>query len=257
MIAELAAKGTGESEPVQVLATLATSLRQIGMEFESGQRIFRRLSDHQLDALLRFQIQPLAPFLKGLADHAAELGRSLGKEIEVEVIGASAQLDRRIVNSLREAILHLVRNAVDHGIETPDERVALGKDPVGRISIEAVSESHRVRMQIVDDGRGIDHEEVARKAVRHGVLDPETAARLDPSEIFLLLFEAGFTTRDQKTEISGRGIGLDAVAAAVRSVGGDLWLESQPGSGSDFCVHLPVSLVESQIDEFRQLAKAA
>ncbi len=240
-LATLAEQGTAEPEPIQVLATLATSLRQIGIEFETGQRIFRRLSDRQLDALLRLQIQPLTPFLHGLADHARELGTTIGKEIEIEVEAGEAHLDRRIVNSLREAFLHLVRNAVDHGIERPEERLLAGKNRAGRIRIEAISESDRVRMRIVDDGRGIDRDEVVRKAVRHKIVDPDTAAGLDQTEVFHLLFEPGFSTIEETTEISGRGIGLDAVAARVRSVGGDLWLESEFGKGTSLTVEVPVA----------------
>ncbi len=240
-LAALAERGVGERDPRQVLATLAISLRQAAMEFESGQRIFRRLSGRQLDALLRLQVQPLKPFLRNLARHARELAVSLGKKVEVRVRAGDAQLDRRIVNALREAFLHLVRNSVDHGIEGPNERRSLGKKEVGSIRIEAVEEGDRVRIRVIDDGRGIDIDEVVRTAVERQIVAPEAARTIEVAEALQLLLRPGFTTRAETSELSGRGIGLDAVAATVRSVGGDLWMRSTVGEGTEVNVEVPVA----------------
>jgi chemotaxis protein histidine kinase CheA/CheY-like chemotaxis protein len=240
-LATLAERGVGERAPRQVLATLATSLRQVALEFEGGQRILRRLTERQLDALLRLQVQPLKPFLKGLAEHARELADALGKRVELEVSAGDAQLDRRIVNRLREALLHLVRNAVDHGIENPVERAKAGKDPVGHILLETSSEGDRVRLRIVDDGRGIDRKEVVDTAIRRGLITEEVAEELTMSEVLQFLFRPGFTTRETKTELSGRGIGLDAVATTMRAAGGDLWMESDAGAGTVITVEVPLA----------------
>jgi chemotaxis protein histidine kinase CheA len=240
-LASLAERGSAEPEPSQVLATLAASLRQVGLDLETGQRIFRRLTDRQLDGLLSLQVQPLHPFLTSLADHARELGDGLGKRVAVEVEGGEAQLDRRIVEALREAFLHLVRNAVDHGIERPSERASAGKDKRGLIQLEAGSAGARVRVQVADDGRGIDPDEVRATAIERQVVEASWAANLGPSELLQLVCEPGFSTRSEASELSGRGIGLDAVAAAVRSVGGDLWLESERGRGTSVTVEVPVA----------------
>jgi chemotaxis protein histidine kinase CheA len=240
-LATLAERGVGERAPRQVLATLATSLRQVGMDIEGGQRVLRRLADRQLDSILSLQVQPLKPFLRGLAKHARDLATSLGKEVEVSVRAGDAQLDRRIVDALREAFLHLVLNAVDHGAEAPGERQKHGKSEVAKISIEAASEGDRVRLSIADDGRGIDGDEVLAKAVRQGLIDEDAAAKLTQTEILQLVFRAGFSTRDEKTELSGRGIGLDAVAATVRSAGGDLWMVSTVGEGVRVTIEVPVA----------------
>jgi two-component system chemotaxis sensor kinase CheA len=240
-LATLAEHGVGDRDPRQVLATLATSLRQVALEFEGGQRILRRLTERQLEALLELQIQPLRQFLRVLAGHARELGASLGKKIEVKVSSGDALLDRRIVNALREAFLHLVRNAVDHGIECPAERIADGKPEVGRIRIEASSEGDRVRILVADDGRGVEVREIVRTAVASGALDQDEAADIDAAAVLRLLFRPGFTTRAEASEVSGRGIGLDAVATAVRSVGGDVWMESAPGEGTRVTVDVPVA----------------
>ena len=240
-LATLAERGVGERTPRQVLATLATSLRQVALELEGGQRNLRRLTDSQLEALLRLQVQPLRPFLRGLDRHARDLAQSLGKLVEVEVAAGATQLDRRIVDALREAFLHLVRNAVDHGIETPEERARAGKPEIGSLRLEAFSEGDRVRLRMVDDGRGIDPDTAVRTAIRLGLITEESAAVLDPGEVLQLLFLPGFSTREEPSELSGRGVGLDAVAAAVRSVGGDLWLESKLGEGTVVTVEVPLA----------------
>ena len=240
-LATLAERGVGERAPRQVLATLATSLRQVGMDLEGGQRVLRRLTNRQLDAILNLQVQPLKPFLRGLAKHARDLAASLGKEVEIVVNAGEAQLDRRIVHALRDAFLHLIRNAVDHGAEGPSEREKAGKPKVATIWIEASTEGDRVRLSVADDGRGIDGGEVAEKAIRHGVIDEGSAANLPEGEILQLVFRAGFTTRDEKTELSGRGIGLDAVAATVHSLGGDLWMTAPVGEGVRVTIEVPVA----------------
>lgn len=240
-LASLAERGVSEREPRQVLATLATSLRQVALELEGGHRNLRRLTDSQLDALLRLQIQPLRPFLNVLDRHARELARSLGKQVEVEVAAGGVQLDRRIVDALREAFLHLVRNAVDHGVEDPQERARAGKDEVGHLRLEADSEGDRVRLRMVDDGKGIDSGTVISTAVERGLVTARTAATLGRNDALQLLFLPGFSTREEASEVSGRGVGLDAVAAAVRSVGGDLWLESTVGEGTVVTVEVPLA----------------
>jgi len=240
-LARLAETGVNERAPRQVLATLATSLRRLGIEIEAGQRRMQRLSEGLLESLLRQQMRPLRPVLLHLARHARELAGSLGKELEVDLSGGETVLDRRIISALQEALLHVVRNAVDHGIESPDERRAHHKEPRGTLRIEARSEGDRVRLTMSDDGRGIDPDAVLDAALARGELTREEAAELAPDEVLRLLFRPGLSTRDEASELSGRGIGLDAVASAVQAVGGDLWLESSPDRGTTVTVELPVT----------------
>lgn len=240
-LAALAERGVGERSPEQVLATLATSLRQVGMELENGQRTLRRHTDRHLDALLALQVQPFRPFLKVLARHVRELAESLGKAIRVKVVAGDVHLDRRIVDTLREAFLHLVRNAVDHGIESPAEREAAGKDRVGSVRLEASTGGDRIRIKVVDDGRGIDIDSVIEAAVDRGLMTQAEKETIERAKVLQFLFRSGFSTREAKTEVSGRGIGLDAVAATVRTVGGDAWLESVDGVGTTVTVEVPVA----------------
>jgi chemotaxis protein histidine kinase CheA len=240
-LATLAERGVGDRAPEQVLATLATSLRQVGLDLEGGQRTFRRLTDRQLDTLLHLQVQPIRPFVRLLADHARELADSLGKRVEVVTEAGDAQLDRRISNALREAFLHLVRNAVDHGVETPEDRRSAGKAETARVRLEASTDGNRVRIVVRDDGCGIDAESVVAAAVDRGFIEPDQAAGLADTGALHLLLLPGFTTRDETSQVSGRGVGLDAVAAAVRAVGGDVWLESQLGRGTTVTVEVPIA----------------
>jgi chemotaxis protein histidine kinase CheA/ActR/RegA family two-component response regulator len=240
-LATLAERGVGDRAPEQVLATLATSLRQVGLELEGGQRIFRRLTDRQLETLLHLQVQPIRPFVRSLADHARELAHSLGKKVEVAAQAGDAQLDRRISNALREAFLHLMRNAVDHGVESPEERRRSGKPETAKIRLEASTDGDRVRLVVRDDGRGIDTGSVVAAAVELGFITAAQAEGLSDREALQLPLLPGFSTRGEATQVSGRGVGLDAVAAAVRAVGGDVWLESQPGVGTTVTVEVPVA----------------
>jgi len=240
-LARLAEDGIHEDKPTQVLAVLSTMLRRVAVDLEGGQRRMTHSAEGQLDNVLTLQVQPLRGYLLSLARHARDLARSLGREVEVEIRGETTQLDRRIARELDDALLHLVRNAVDHGIESPKERRRLGKPEVGEIVIAAESSGSRVRLMIEDDGGGIEPETVVEQAVQVGLIERGSAAALSRDEIYQLLFAAGFTTRHRVSEISGRGVGLDVVAAAVVRVGGEVFLESEPGSGTRITLEVPLA----------------
>jgi len=241
VLAPDAERARAERPADEILFELGAALRRAAVELESTVKNVLRLSEEQLDATLRLQVQPLRPFLMTLARHTRELARSLGKEVRVTTSGGHVQLDRRILEAIREAALHLVHNAVDHGIEHAEERTAAGKDPIGAIHLGAEADGDRVRLVVRDDGRGIDAEEVIRLAVERGLVNPAAASRLTPGEAYQLLELPGFTTRDLATSVSGRGIGLDAVAATFRSIGGDIWIRSEPGRGARVIGELPVA----------------
>ena len=240
-LASLAERGVGERAPQQVLATLATSLRQVAGDLETGQRRMQRLSGGLLESLLREQVRPLRPVLRTLARHARELADSLGKEVSVAAHGGATLLDRRIIDALSEAMVHVVRNAVDHGIETPEERRAANKPETGKIVITAGTGGDRVRLEVRDDGRGVQRERVIRTAIRNEVIRSEDADQLDDEDLIRILSQPGFSTREEASEVSGRGIGLDAVSAAVRGVGGELWIDSQFGIGTTVTFEVPVT----------------
>jgi chemotaxis protein histidine kinase CheA/CheY-like chemotaxis protein len=176
-----------------------------------------------------------------LARHARELARSLDREVEVELEGEDTRLDRRIARELEDALLHLVRNAVDHGIEAPDVREACGKPRAGLLQIQAVLHGPKVRLTIRDDGCGIDVADVIPQAVALGLVDAASAPGLSRDQALRFLFTPGFSTRGQISEISGRGVGLDVVAGVVSRVGGEIFLDTEPGRGTAITIDVPVA----------------
>jgi two-component system chemotaxis sensor kinase CheA len=240
-LARLAEDGLHEPQPTQVLAVLATMLRRVAVELEGGQGRLIRSAEEQLEKMLSLQLQPLRGFLLSFARYARELGRSLQREVEVELEGEDTRLDRRIARELEEALLHLVRNAVDHGIEAPEVRVGRGKPRAGRIRIKALADGPKVRLLIEDDGGGIDVPRVLEQAVAVGLVDAGTAAGMGKKEALRLLFAPGFSTRRQVSEISGRGVGLDVVATIVNRVGGEVFVETEPRQGTTFILEVPVA----------------
>jgi len=246
-LARLAEDGLREPQPTQVLAVLATMLRRVAVDIEGGQRRMIRSADEQLEKMLALQLQPLRGFLLSLARYARELARSLKREVEVEVTGEETRLDRRIARELEDALLHLVRNAVDHGIESPEVREARGKPRAGRIRLHASAEGARVRLVIADDGSGIDPERVKKQALKSGLVDAGTAAALDKAGALRLLFSPGFSTRKKVSEISGRGVGLDVVQTAVTRLGGEVFLDADPRRGTTVRVEVPVARRGEQV----------
>lgn len=246
-LARLAEDGIHEDKPIQVLAVLATMLRRVAVDLEGGQQRMTRAAESQLDQVLTLQVQPVRPFLLSLARHARELARSLGRELVVEVAGEDTRLDRRIARELEESLLHLVRNAVDHGIEPPEERTAAGKSATGRIRISAGGSGSRVRLTLEDDGMGIDPGKVIEQAIQVGLIDRASVKAMSKTEILRLLFAPGFSTRLTVSEISGRGVGLDVVASAVIRVGGEVFLSSEPGKGTRVTLEVPLARRGEQV----------
>ena len=240
-LAQLAEGGLREPQPTQVLAGLATMLRRLAIEVEGRERRLVRTADEQIDRILTLQLQPLRDKLQSLARSARDLGRSLGREIDVEVAGEEVRLDRRIVRELEEALIHLVRNAVDHGIESPAARAAAGKPEIGRLRIAAAAEAARVRLSIEDDGAGADPEVVRGQAIAAGLVGETEGRALSREAVWRFLFTPGFSTRRVVSELSGRGVGLDVVASAASRAGGEVFLHSDPGRGTRVEIVVPVA----------------
>ena len=171
-----------------------------------------------------------------------DLSSKLGKHVELELVGQDTELDRTVVDALGDPLVHLVRNALDHGLETPAEREAAGKPATGTVRISARHAGGNVVITVADDGRGVDRHAVAAKAVRAGVITAEQADAIDMARAIELLFASGFSTRDEADDISGRGVGMDAVRAKVRELGGEVLLTSEPGLGSTAQIRLPLTL---------------
>lgn len=246
-LANLAEDGVRDPQPAQALAVVAASLRQAVLEAGALETRLARTGEEQIEAVLALQIAPIKPTLRSLARYARELARRLGRAIEVELEGEETRLDRRIARDLEGALRHLVANAVDHGVESPEERRAAGKAAAGRLRIAAAPGGRGVEITIADDGRGIDAGAVARQAVAGGFLPRAALDSLPAAEALRLVFLPGFSTRDSASEVSGRGVGLDAVEAAVARLGGEVRLTSAFGGGSEVVLDLPVTRRGEQV----------
>jgi two-component system chemotaxis sensor kinase CheA len=171
-----------------------------------------------------------------------DLSTKFGKHVELELVGQDTELDRTVVDAIGDPLVHLVRNALDHGLEPPAEREAAGKPAAGTVRISARHAGGNVVITVADDGRGVDRHAVAAKAVHGGLIAAEQAETIDMARAIELLFTPGFSTRDQADDISGRGVGMDAVRAKVRELGGEVLLTSEPGAGSTAQIRLPLTL---------------
>lgn len=208
--------------------------------FAGLDRMDRVVGDLQRRAL-GMRTAPLQRVVDPLPRTARELARELGKQVEVEIRGAELELDRAILDRLGDPLVHLVRNAVDHGLETPSVRKQAGKPAAGRIVIEARRERDHVRIAVSDDGKGIDVERVKRRAVEAGLLHADLAEDLPPDEIAALVFRPGLSTAQEVSKISGRGVGMDAVKATIEALGGSVELASQSGLGTTTMLLVPVT----------------
>ena len=193
-------------------------------------------------AVMKTRMQPIKKVFSRFPRVVRDLARSLNKEVVLELIGEETDLDKNLVEALADPLVHLVRNAVDHGIEKPDERLQKGKPQFGTIRLSAEQEGDHILLTIEDDGAGIDAEVIRNKAIEKGVLDPEAAARLDEKECFNLIFLPGFSTKAQITDISGRGVGMDVVKTRISQLNGTIDIDSKINIGSRFLIKVPLTL---------------
>jgi two-component system chemotaxis sensor kinase CheA len=199
------------------------------------------------DEVLKVRLMPFATAVDRLPRVVRDVAKKSGKEVHFDITGKEIELDRGIVEELSDPLIHLLRNAVDHGLEFPAERAAAGKKPAGTISVTAQREKDRVLITVSDDGKGIDPQRLIASAVEKGLLRPEEANLLTPQQALMLVCLPGFSTAPQVTEVSGRGVGMDAVRASIQAIGGNLTIESTPGKGSCFTLSLPLTISIIQI----------
>jgi two-component system, chemotaxis family, sensor kinase CheA len=218
--------------------TLTSISRVLGVESEEANDIVDGL-EQELKSIATL---PMYSVLDPLQRAVRDLCRSLGKEARLAIVGAEISLDRRLLESLKGPLLHLVRNAVDHGIEFSNARVAAGKHREGSISIRIERTGNLVVIEVEDDGAGMDLARIRETAIARNVLSADDAAALDERDVYQLVFRPAFSTRTEITETSGRGVGLDVVRAAVQALGGHVELHTTLGSGSRFVLSLPAAL---------------
>lgn len=223
------------SEAQALLAEKNAELDEFG--WQAGQR-----AQVLYDTALACRMRPFADVLAGQVRMVRDLGRSLGKQVRLEIEGEKTQVDRDVLEKLEAPLTHLLRNAVDHGIETPEQRVLAGKPAEGLIRLRASHQAGLLVLELSDDGNGVDLERLRGTIVDRHLSPVETALRLSEEELLTFLFLPGFSLRDKVTEVSGRGVGLDAVQHMVRQLRGAVVLEQTAGQGSRFHLEVPLTL---------------
>jgi two-component system chemotaxis sensor kinase CheA len=214
----------------------------------SSQRIDMITSELQ-EAIMRTRMQPIANILNKFTRVVRDLSHQLGKSIELEIEGKDVELDKTILESINDPLTHLVRNSVDHGIETPMEREQMGKDGTGKIVLKAFHDAGQVNIVISDDGRGLDPAKIASSAIEKGLISESRVAEMSDKQKTELIFLPGFSTAKEVTDVSGRGVGMDVVVTNIEALGGIIELDSTPGQGTDIQIKLPLTLaiIPSQI----------
>jgi len=192
------------------------------------------------ESVMQIRMLPISFAFNRFPRLVHDLGAQLGKQVELKMTGESTELDKSVIEKIGDPLVHLVRNSLDHGIETPADRLEAGKPEVGRIELRACHKSGTIVIEVRDDGRGLDPELILGKAVEKGLVDAE--AKLSHQQVYELVFQAGFSTAENVNDVSGRGVGMDVVRRNINELGGSIEIESVPGRGSAFIIRLPLTL---------------
>ena len=194
------------------------------------------------NAVMKTRMQPVGRLFQRYPRLARDLARSLGKEVELQLTGEDTELDKTMIEDLNDPLIHLVRNAVDHGIETPADRRAQGKPEKSIVQLSAQQIGDSILIEIVDDGRGMRPDVLRRKAVEKGIITADVAANMDDQEALRLIFMPGFSTKEQANDVSGRGVGMDVVTTKIQKLNGRIEINSVIGQGTTFSIFLPLTL---------------
>ena len=205
------------------------------------QRLSVVTSELQAD-VMKTRMQPIGGILGKFHRVVRDMSRSLGKQVELKLDGTETELDKTLIEAVRDPLTHIVRNAIDHGLETPDERRAAGKTATGTVLIRSVHESGHVLVEIKDDGRGLDRSRIGAKAIERGLVSAEALSRMSDREVFNFIFLPGFSTADKVSSLSGRGVGMDVVRTNIEAIGGTVELMSRPGQGTTLHLKIPLTL---------------
>src|SRR5699024_6237837 len=195
-----------------------------------------RVSSDLQNIILTMRMVPIEQVFNRFPRMIRQLARELNKQVEIDIIGADTELDRTVIDEIGDPLIHLVRNAMDHGIETPEERRQKGKPEQGTIVLQAYHSGNHVFIQISDDGAGINRDKVLAKAIENGVINEEEGKTLTDKQIYELIMASGFSTADRVSDISGRGVGLDVVKNTIESLGGRITVDAKPDHGSTFFI---------------------
>ncbi|MBU2663129.1 chemotaxis protein CheW [Actinoplanes bogorensis] len=212
-------------------ATLVRSAQRLGM-----------ITSELQEGIMKTRMQPIEHIWSKLPRVVRDLSQSLGKQVQLVMQGKETELDRSLLEAVKDPLTHLVRNAVDHGIENPDQRIATGKGPEGTLTLRAYHEGGHVAVEVADDGAGLNVERIAQKAVENGLLRPDQIPNMDRRDIMAMVFQPGFSTAAKVTNVSGRGVGMDVVKTNIENIGGAVSVDSKPGEGTVWRLTIPLTL---------------
>ncbi len=222
-------------------------VRELAREIKAQYAVINRIAEEMQDAIMQVRMLPVSFVFQRFPRLVRDISRKLGKEVELVLEGEETEADKNIIESLADPLIHIVRNSLDHGLETPEVRRAAGKPAAGKLTIRAVQEGDRVLIDIIDDGRGIDPQVIKRKAYEKGLIDEATLERISDRDAIHLVFAPGFSTVEVVSDLSGRGVGMDVVRTAVEKVNGSLTLESEVGRGTRLRISLPLSMAVTNV----------
>ena len=222
-------------------------VRELSREIGAQYAVINRIASEMQDSIMQIRMMPLSFIFQRFPRLVRDISRKLDKEIELVLEGEETETDKNIAEALADPLIHIVRNSLDHGLETPGEREAAGKPRTGRLVIRATQESDRALIEIADDGRGVDPTLVKRKAYEKGLIDEERLERITDQEAINLIFAPGFSTVETVSDLSGRGVGMDVVRNALDKVGGSVALSSEVGKGTTLRLSLPLSMAVTNV----------
>jgi two-component system chemotaxis sensor kinase CheA len=225
------------------LVSSSSSLHnQLDMTFFDQMEYLERVTTNLHESVMRVRMVPIENVVNRFPRMIRDLSKSLNKQMELYMTGEETELDRTVIDEIGDPLMHLLRNAADHGLESSEERIRLGKDPVGSIFLDAYQDGNNVVIEVRDDGAGINTEKIKKKAIEKGVITEEQVARMTDKEIIDILFMPSFSTSENVTDVSGRGVGLDVVKTKIEALGGDIEAKTKEGQGSNFIIRLPLTL---------------
>ncbi|MGA7124215.1 MAG: chemotaxis protein CheA [Polyangiaceae bacterium] len=242
IVGELAIVKTAIARLTDRVRRRAADPRELSIELARLNRTFERHLAQMQSGILEVRMVPLGQAFDKLARIVRQISREHDKEVHLVVTGADTELDKLIVEELSDPLMHMIRNAIDHGIEPRDERLRVGKPPVGTIALNAFQKGNHVVIEVEDDGRGMDHGALVAAAVRRGIVSPDEAKELTEGEMLALVFMPGFTTKEVATDLSGRGVGLDVAKTNIGKLGGVVDITSDVGIGTKMTITLPITL---------------
>jgi len=206
---------------------------------------FTKLAHHLQDEITAARMVPIGTLYSRLSRAVRDAAKSAGKQVDLDLSGSETELDNNIIQQISDPLVHLVRNSVAHGVERPDHRIVAGKTELGKVSLRAYHRGNHIYIEVEDDGQGIDYERVKLSAIERGLVSAETADRLTERDLREMLFHPGFTTAPVKTELAGRGVGLDVVRANLNALNGEIDIQSVRGQGTKFTLKVPLTLIIS------------